>query len=472
MTELSQRASIIGSGPNGLAAAITLAQAGYAVDVYEAEAQPGGAARTMPLTLPGFLHDFGSAVHPLAAGSPFFRTLPLERHGLRWLSTGAAVAHPFDDGTAVILHRDFAITSRYVGQDRTRWRDLFHPLAENWDALAEDLLAPILRWPRHPLMMARFGKNALQPASFFARNRFENPRTRALFAGLAAHSGLSLSAPLSAAVGIVLAAAAHAAGWPIPAGGAQSITDALAAHLASLGGTLHTPRRVESLTELPIALTLCDVSPQSLLKIAGDRLTPAYRESLTRYQPGAGAFKIDYALSSPIPWLAPDCASAVTVHLGGTEEEIAFSEQEVAAGRTAERPFVLLAQPTLLDSTRAPEGRHTAWAYCHVPNGSTEDMAEHIERQIQRFAPRFRECVLARRVSGPANLEASDANLTGGDINGGAMTFLQCLFRPTCSLYATPDPKLYLCSASTPPGGGVHGMCGFHAAQLALRHQK
>lgn len=472
MTESNQRASVIGSGPNGLAAAIVLAQAGYAVDVYEAEAQPGGAARTLPLTQPGFLHDFGSAVHPMAAGSPFFRTLPLAEYGLRWLSTGAAVAHPFDDGTAIVLHRDFAINDGYVSQDRTRWRDLFQPLAENWDAFAEDLLGPMLHWPRRPLMMARFGKNALQSAAFFARNQFENPRTRALFAGLAAHSGLSLNSPLSAAVGIVLAVAAHAVGWPIPAGGAQSITNALVAHLNSLGGTLHTSHRIMSLAELPDALTLCDVSPQSFVRIAGNRLAPAYREALARYQPGPGAFKIDYALSAPIPWLAADCSSAVTVHLGGTEDEVALSEREMAAGRVAERPFVLLAQPSLLDPARAPQGQHTAWAYCHVPNGSTEDMTERIEHQIQRFAPRFRECVLERRVSRPADLEAADANLIGGDVNGGAMTIGQSLFRPTRSLYATSDPKLYLCSASTPPGGGVHGMCGFHAARAALRHQK
>lgn len=466
---MANRASVIGAGPNGLAAAIVLAQAGLGVDVYEAEAEPGGAARTLPLTLPGYMHDFGSAVHPMGAGSPFFTTLPLEKNGLHWIFPPADVAHPLDDGTVVLLRRDFTETARSLGEDRERWRDLFQRYAENWTAFAEEILGPAIHMPKRPLMMARFGLSAVQPAKSFAQNHFNNARTRAVFAGLAAHSFLSLDAPLSAAVGIIFAVTVHAVGWPIPEGGAQSITNALAAYLRELGGTIQTLRRITSLSELPDALALCDVPPRELLRIAGPRLSPPYVQALSQFQVGPGAFKIDYALSQPIPWRAVDCALAATVHLGGTMEEIAFSEREMSQGRIAERPFVLLAQPSLFDAGRAPAGKHTAWAYCHVPNGSTVDMTERIEAQIERFAPGFRECVLARKAFSPADLEAADANLIGGDVMGGAMTVRQTLFRPTKQLYATSDPKIYLCSASTPPGGGVHGMCGYHAASRALR---
>jgi phytoene dehydrogenase-like protein len=465
------QASIIGSGPNGLSAAIVLAQAGLSVDVYEAEAQPGGAARTLPLTLPGYMHDFGSAVHPMAAGSPFFTTLSLEKLGLHWIHSPAALAHPLDGGNVVLLYRDFDATLRNLGEDRKRWRDLFQPFAENWAAFAEEILGPVIHMPRHPLLLARFGRNGVQPANFFAQNQFRNARTRAVFAGLAAHSCLSLNAPFSAAVGIMFAITIHAVGWPVPQGGAQSITNALAAHLDSLNGTIHTSRRITSLDELPNALTLCDIAPRDLHRIAGNRLTPPYLRTLDTFKQGPGAFKIDYALSNPIPWRASDCSSAATVHLGGTLEEIVHSEKEVSQGRIAERPFVLLAQPSLFDPTRAPAGKHTAWAYCHVPNGSTVDMTQRIEDQIERFAPGFRDCILARHVSTPADLEAADANLIGGDISGGAMTAQQILFRPTRHQYATSDPKVYLCSASTPPGGGVHGMCGYHAASMALRNR-
>jgi phytoene dehydrogenase-like protein len=465
-------ASVIGSGPNGLSAAIVLAQAGLKVDVYEAEVQPGGAARTLPLTLPGYLHDFGSAVHPMAAGSPFFATLPLEQHGLHWIHSPAALAHPLDDGNVVLLYRDFDATARNLGEDRERWRTLFQPFAENWTAFAEDVLGPVIHWPHHPLLFARFGVKAVQSARSFAQSRFNNPRTRAVFAGLAAHSFLSLDAPLSAAIGIMFAVTVHAVGWPIPQGGTQSITNALADHLDSLNGTIHTSRRITNLSELPNALALCDIAPQQLQRIAGDRLTPQYKKMLTGFRLGPGAFKIDYALSQPIPWRAFDCGLAATVHLGGTIEEIARSEKEMSEGRIAERPFVLLAQPSLFDATRAPDGKHTAWAYCHVPNGSTVDMTQRIEDQIERFAPGFRDCVLARRVFTPADLEAADANLIGGDISGGAMTVGQILFRPTKWQYATSDAQIYLCSASTPPGGGVHGMCGYHAAMQALRNLK
>jgi phytoene dehydrogenase-like protein len=464
--------SVIGSGPNGLSAAIVLAQAGLKVDVYEAESQPGGAARTMPLTRPGFLHDFGSAVHPLAIGSPFFSSLPLDQHGLQWIHSPAVLAHPFENGTAVLLRRDFELTGRNIAEDRDRWRGLFEPFANQWPALAEEILGPILHRPRNFSLMARFGFKGMQSGASFAKSRFNNVRTRALFAGIAAHSGLSLSAPFSAGVGLVLATAAHAVGWPIPRGGAQSITDALASYLKSLGGEIHTSRRITALTELPDALTLCDIAPSQLLRLAGTRLKPEYIKSVSTFKPGPGVFKVDYALSQPIPWLALDCMTAATVHLGGTLEEIAHSENAVAQGRIPDKPFVILAQPSLFDSTRAPEGKHTVWAYCHVPNGSNFNMASRIEDQIERFAPGFRNTVLARCVSTPVGLEAADANLIGGDINGGAMNFRQLLFRPSPGQYATSDPKLFLCSASTPPGGGVHGMCGFHAANMALRKLK
>ncbi len=470
----ASRACVIGSGPNGLAAAIVLAQAGLAVEVYEAETEPGGAARTLPLTLPGFLHDFGSAVHPLAAGSPFFSTLPLGDFGLEWIHGAAPLAHPLDDGSAVILERDLSDAALALGSDGPAWRRLMQPLVGHWAQFAEDSLGPVLRMPRHPLRMARFGLAALQSAQSLASSRFSTTQARALFAGLAGHSFLSFDRPLSSAIALVLGAAAHAVGWPIPRGGARAIPHALMGHIESLGGVIHTSRRVDAqaLAELECQLTLCDVTPGQLLSIAGDRLTSRYRRAFQRFEPGPGAFKVDYALSEPVPWRAPECRRAITVHLGGTFEEIAAAEYAVAQGRVADRPFVLAAQPTLFDHARAPHGKHVFWAYCHVPNGSTIDMTERIEAQIERFAPGFRDCVLARHISSPAVLESMDANLAGGDIGGGALTLRQFLFRPSLHSYATGAPGLYLCSASTPPGGGVHGMCGFHAARYALRRMK
>ncbi|HEX3472855.1 MAG TPA: NAD(P)/FAD-dependent oxidoreductase [Silvibacterium sp.] len=465
----SSQASVIGSGPNGLAAAIVLAQAGLNVEVFEAESQAGGAARTLPLTLPGFRHDFGSAVHPFAVGSPFFSTLPLEDHGLHWIHGPAPLAHPLDDGSAVMLERDLTDAQSAFGPDGESWRRIVQPFAENWPAFAGEILGPVPHIPRHPFLLAQFGLNAWMPATLFSRLHFKSNRTRALFAGLAAHSFLSLDQPLTAAVGVIFGAIAHAAGWPIPQGGAQALTDSLFSHLRELGGQIHLSTRVASLSEMPDALTLCDISPRQLLAIAADRLTTSYRRTLARFQPGPGAFKIDYALSEPIPWRARDCLRAITVHVGGTLEEIAHSEYAVTHDKHTMRPFVLLAQPSLFDTTRAPRGKHVAWAYCHVPNGSTIDMKERIEDQIERFAPGFRECILARHVSTPADLEARDANLIGGDISGGAMSVRQTLFRPGVHQYATSARNLYLCSSSTPPGGGVHGMCGYHAARLALR---
>ncbi len=470
------RACVIGSGPNGLAAAIVLAQAGMRVEVFEAEAEPGGAVRTLPLTLPGFLHDFGSAVYPFAAGSPFFSALPLGDHGLEWIHGEAPLAHPLDDGSAVVLERDLQHAERSLGADGKLWRSLMQPAADDWKEFAEDTLGPALRIPHHPLRMARFGLTALQSAQSFAKSHFVSPRTRAIFAGLAGHSFLGFDQPLSATIGWMFGITVHAVGWPIPRGGAQAITQALIGYLETLGGTVQKSSRVDAAAfrelEASSELVLFDTAPRQLVEIAGDRLSPKYRSELERYKLAPGAFKVDYALSQPVPWRAADCRRAITIHVGGSFEEIAEAENSVANGREAERPFVLVAQPTLYDTSRAPDGKHVLWAYCHVPNGSTFDMTERIEAQIERFAPGFRDCVLARHVSSPAALQAMDANLVGGDISGGAMTMRQMFFRPTASEYATGVPKLYLCSASTPPGGGVHGMCGYHAARMALRQMK
>ncbi len=469
---MNRKACIIGAGPNGLAAAIVLGQAGLQVDVLEAEATPGGAARTMELTLPGYRHDFGAAVFPLGAGSPFFSSLPLRDYGLEWIQPSAPLAHPLDDGTAVVLERDLSDTEASLGVDGKVWRKLMQAFVERWSEFARDVLRPVPAFPRHPWLMARFGMSAILPARTIAR-RFHNERTQALFAGLAAHSFLSLDEPLSAAAGLLMAVLAHAVGWPIPGGGSQSLTDAQCQYLATLGGKVKTSSRVETLSALPgYDLTLCDVTPRQLLKLAGERLSDRYKHRLQAYRYGPGVFKVDYALHAPIPWKASDCGRAATLHLGGSFEEIAASEQAVREGRHADLPFVLLAQPSLFDSSRAPQGKHTAWAYCHVPNGSNTDVLRKLEDQIERFAPGFRDCVAARCVSSPADLERMDANLVGGDIAGGVMDIRQFLFRPTWKHYATSAKDIYLCSSSTPPGGGVHGMCGYHAAKMALSRLK
>jgi phytoene dehydrogenase-like protein len=464
----SLKACVVGSGANGLSAAIVLAQAGLQVDVFEAEAIPGGAVRSMELTLPGFIHDFGSAVYALGAGSPFFATLPLKDYGLEWVHSPAPLAHPLDDGTAVVLERDIEAAAAEFGVDGRPWRALMEPLVKRWRDFAPEVLRPLLKIPKHPWLLARFGMNALLSARTIA-NRFKGEHTRALFAGLAAHSFLSLDEPLSGSFGILMAVPAHAVGWPIARGGSQSITNALCDYLAKLGGKVVTSSRVGSLDTLSgYELILCDLTPRQLLAIAGEKLSENYKRQLRKYRYGPGAFKVDYALNAPIPWKAPECARAATVHLGGSFEEIAASEKAVRNGEHPERPFVLLVQPTLFDPSRAPAGKHTAWAYCHVPNGSAVDMLSRLEDQIERFAPGFRETVLARHVLSPSALESMDANLVGGDIGGGVIDLRQMLFRPTSKLYATSARGVYLCSSSTPPGGGVHGMCGFHAAQTAL----
>lgn len=462
------KACVVGSGPNGLAAAIVLAQAGLQVDVFEAQSTPGGAVRSMPLTQPGFVHDFGSAIYPLGVGSPFFSSLPLQKHGLEWIFSRAPLAHPLEDGTAVILERNLDSATTRLGPDGKAWRQLVQPFVEHWRQFAPEVLRPLVAIPKYPWLMARFGMSALRSARSIAR-RFKSERTRALFAGLAAHSFLALDETLSGAFGMMMAIPAHAVGWPLARGGAQSITHALCGYLATLGGRVITSSRVESLDSLSeYDVILCDVTPRQLLAIGGRHLSESYRRRLEKFRYGAGVFKLDYALNEPIPWTASECTQAATVHLGGTFGEIAASEKAVRSGKCADKPFVLLAQPSLFDSSRAPAGKHTAWAYCHIPNGSRIDMLEKIEDQIERFAPGFRQTILARRVFSPGNIETMDENLAGGDISGGIVDLRQMLFRPTAKLYATSAPNIYLCSSSTPPGGGVHGMCGYHAAKLAL----
>jgi phytoene dehydrogenase-like protein len=470
-------AVIVGSGPNGLAAAITLARAGRSVIVFEAKETVGGGTRSAELTLPGFVHDVCSAVHPLAVGSPFFKTLPLDRFGLDWIHPPASVAHPLDDGTAVIVQRSIEATSETMGHDAAAYRRLLKPLTADWPKLAQEFLGP-LRFPRHPITLARFGPLALLPAATLAKIAFRGERARALFAGMACHSIMPLEQITTAAFGLMLNITAHAVGWPIPKGGSQAIANALAAYLKSLGGEIVTGYEVQCLDQLPPQnaphrAVMFDVTPRQLDRIASHHLPAGYRRKLQGYRYGPGVFKMDFALDGPIPWKARDCAQAATVHVGGTLEEIAMSERAVGYGQHPERPFVLVAQSSLFDPTRAPESKHTVWAYCHVPNGSTVDMSERLIAQIERFAPGFRDRILAQTTRTSIELERYNPNYIGGDINGGVQDWRQLFTRPVASLnpYATPTKGIYLCSSSTPPGGGVHGMCGYFAAKAVLQTQ-
>lgn len=464
-------ALVVGSGPNGLAAAITLARAGRRVALLEAQDTVGGGLRSAALTLPGFTHDTGSAIHPLGAGSSFFRSLPLADHGLRWVQPGVPLAHPLAGGRAAVLDRSLVVTAEALGRDAAAYRWLFEPLVAHWDALEHDVLGPLLRWPGQPLPLARFGLRGGPPASFVARALFRDEPARALFAGLAAHAVLPFHQLTTSAVALLLGTLGHVVGWPFPAGGSQRLADALAGYFRALGGEILTRAPVERLSDLPPATAvLCDVTPRQLLALAGDALPPRYRKALGRYRYGPGVFKLDYALSEPVPWLAEACTRAGTVHLGGSFAELAEAEREVARGRHPEKPYVLVAQQSLFDPTRAPPGQHTLWAYCHVPNGSRTDMTGAIEGQLERFAPGFKKLVLARSKRGPAELQRDNPNLIGGDISGGMQNLAQLLARPVLSPnpYKTPLRGLYLCSSSTPPGGGVHGLCGVHAATRAL----
>jgi phytoene dehydrogenase-like protein len=464
-------AVIVGSGPNGLAAAIVLARAGLSVSVLEAKPTLGGGARTEERTLPGFQHDICSAIHPMAVMSPFLRTLPLAEHGLRWAYSPAPITHPLDDGTAATLEQSVDDTAAGLGEDGNAYRKLIAPLAARVGDLYDEILRPIRIIPRHPFLLARFGLIGLQPALHVAK-RFRTPGARALFAGCAAHSILPLDNPGSTAFGLTLMLAGHATGWPAAIGGSKSIIEAMVGYLKTLGCTFHTNHPVRSLRDVPPSrAVIFDVTPRQLADIAGDELPSRYVRKLRRFKYGSGVFKVDWALDGPIPWKAAECARSATVHIGGTLEEIAQSEYDMSHGRISEKPFILVAQQSMFDSTRAPAGKHTGWAYCHVPHGSTEDMTERIERQMERFAPGFRDRILGRHTINCAQYEQYNPSVVGGDIAAGANTMRQFLTRPFPSLdpYATPNRRIYMCAASTPPGGGVHGMCGYWAAQSALR---
>jgi phytoene dehydrogenase-like protein len=461
---------VVGSGPNGLTAAIVLAKAGLRTTVFEAQPTIGGGARSAELTLPGFVHDVCSAVHPLAVSSPAFARFPLAEHGLEWIQPPLPLAHPLDGGSAAVMAMPLEETCARLGPDGAAYRRAISPLVRHWRDLVPMIQGPLLRVPAHPWLLARFGALSFWPAAPLAQRVFRTDAARALFAGIAAHSVMSLDALGSAAFGWLLAAAGHAVGWPIPRGGSQAIANALASYFKSLGGRIVAGHSIESLGELADAsLVLCDVTPRQFLAIAGNRLPDRFNRQLESYRYGPGVFKVDWALSAPIPWQAAECSRAGTVHVGGSLDEIAASEGSLSGATPSGHPFVLVVQPSLFDSSRAPAGRHTAWAYCHVPHASTVDMTDRIESQIERFAPGFRACILARHSMSPADLERHNANLVGGDITGGAQDLRQLVLRPTRLLYRTPLNGVYLCSSSTPPGGAVHGMCGFHAAHAALR---
>jgi phytoene dehydrogenase-like protein len=471
MSEETYDAVVVGAGPNGLSAAIELARAGLSVCVIEAKETLGGGARSAELTMPGFVHDICSAIHPTAVVSPFFRAITLEQWGVEWAYPQAALAHVFDDGTAALLFRSLNETGKTLGADAGAYFDLMKPLVDRADALFGESFRPI-RFPRHPLLMARFGLLALRPATGLANGRFRGERAKALFAGCAAHSILPLDKVGTASFGLILALSGHTVGWPCARGGSQKIAEALAACLKSFGGEIRVNSPVRTMDDLPPSRgVLFDLTPRQVVEIAGDRLPPAYRRKLSRFRYGPGVFKVDWALDGPIPWKAKECARAATVHVGGTMNEIAAGEDGTWRGKHAERPFVLVAQQSLFDPTRAPEGKQTGWAYCHVPNGSTLDMSERIEAQVERFAPGFRDRILARHTFSAMDVERHNPNMVGGDIAGGANDLRQVFARPVARLdpYSTPNEKIFVCSSSTPPGGGVHGMCGYWAARSALR---
>ena len=463
-------AVVVGSGPNGLAAAITLQQKGLRVLLLEAKQTIGGGMRSAELTLPGFMHDICSAVHPLAAGSPFFTTLPLYEHGLEYIYPPVAAAHPFNDGTAAILAGTVEDTALGLGRDAEAYRRLLQPIVNDWPVLAPELLGP-LRWPGDVSSLVRFGWVGLSAATQLAR-RFQTREARGLLAGMAAHSIQPLTNLATSAIALVLMAAGHVKGWPVPRHGSVAIADALASYFISLGGTIETGVEVKNFSQLPSSrCVLLDLTPRQLLRLGGHRWSSLYRWQLQRYRYGMGVFKIDWALAERIPFTAAACRRAGTIHIGNTLEEITASEAATAAGGYPDRPFVLLTQPSVFDPSRAPQGRHTAWAYCHVPNGSTKDMTEVIEGQVERVAPGFRALILGRHTYDTLQLEEYNANYIGGDINGGIIDIRQLFTRPALrwSPYRTSEKGIYICSSSTPPGGGVHGMCGYHAARRAMR---
>jgi len=470
MSASNYDAVVVGAGPNGLAAAITLQTQGLSVLLIEGKSSVGGGLRSAELTLPGFTHDICSAIHPLGAGSPFFDTLPLEAHGVQWIRPTIAAAHPFDDGAAAALLDTVEETAKSLGGDEAEYRRLLGPLTKAWPSLAPQLLGP-LRFPKHPLEMARFGLLGLPSVSTLAR-RFQTREARGLLAGMAAHSMQPLNGLSTAAVALMFLMAGHTKGWPFPRYGSSKLADALAACFQSLGGTIQTGTPITRLNQLPPSKALLfDLSPRQLLQLGGHKWSGLYQRQLEKYRYGMGVFKIDWALAEPIPFNAEVCRLAGTVHLGGTFEAIAAGETQTFHGKLAEHPFVLLAQQSLFDASRAPQGKHTGWAYCHVPNGSREDRTEIIEKQVERFAPGFRERILARHVMDTAQMEEYNPNYIGGDINGGNLDIRQLFTRPALrrSPYRTSAKGIYLCSASTPPGGGVHGMCGYYAARRALR---
>lgn len=464
---------VIGAGPNGLSAGVALARDGFSVALYEASPQIGGGASTRELTLPGFQHDVCSAVHPMGVASPFFQTLPLADHGLHWIHPPILMAHPFDDGTAAVLQRSTAETAISLGSDDApAYRRLMDPFVRHWPDVIEEALAPPLRFPRHPFLKARLGLYGLPSAKALADRTFKSERARAFFLGIAGHVLLPLEDSPSAAFGIMLAIAGHGAGWPIPRGGSQSISDALASILRTHGGQIFAGKPVRSLDAFEDAkAVVMDLTPRQILKLDGARFPGRYRKRLQAYRYGPGVFKVDWALSGPIPWIAEECRRAGTIHLSPGSAQIIESAAAAWYGRPDPDPFIILAQPSLFDNSRCPEGRHTAWAYCHVPNGSTEDKTEAMEAKIERFAPGFKELILARNTRNTRQLEAHNENLVGGDINGGVPDVRQFLFRPVARLdpYAMPGGRLFICSASTPPGGAVHGMCGYNAAMSVMR---